>query len=48
MWLRHNAVEVLFPVEAFELELLQPWDEKAFVDEKLLSGCVSCIIHLFI
>ena len=31
MWLRHNAIEGLFSVKAFELELLQPWDEKAFV-----------------
>jgi hypothetical protein len=31
MWLRRNAAEGLFSVKAFELELLQPWDEKAFV-----------------
>ena len=34
VWLRCNAIEVLFAVKAFELELLQPWDEKAFVTFK--------------
>ena len=31
MWLRRKAIEGLFSVKAFELELLQPGDEKAFV-----------------
>ena len=48
MWLRRNAIEGLFSVKAFELELLQPWDEKAFVTMSDMSGYVSFIIYLFI
>ena len=31
VWLRHNTIAVLFAVNAFEPELLQPWDENVFL-----------------
>ena len=47
MWLRRKAIEGLFSVKAFKLELLQPWDEKAFVTFEWLCFIICLFYFCF-